>query len=109
MIRRLVPLAFAVVLASCGSADAGTPATSTGTTGAAEATHATTSGSGTGAAKTVDAPALPPSVGQAVLFHLQLATDLDSSGNPIGQATQFASGTTTIFGLLGWQYVTPGT
>ena len=109
MIRRLVPLAFAVVLASCGSADAGTPATSTATTGAAEATHATTSGSGTGAAKTVDAPALPPSVGQAVLFHLQLATDLDTSGNPIGQATQFASGTTTIFGLLGWQYVTPGT
>ncbi len=33
-------------------------------------------------------PRSPPSVGNAVLFHLQLATDIDTSGNPIGQGTQ---------------------
>ena len=28
------------------------------------------------------APTLPPSIGNAVLFHLQLATDIDGYGNP---------------------------
>jgi len=52
---------------------------------------------------------LPPSVGNSVLFHLQLATDIDQSGNPIGQGNTFPEGTTLIFGLLGWNYVPAGT
>ena len=55
------------------------------------------------------APTLPPSVGNSVLFHLQLATDIDGSGNPVGQGTVFPEGTTVIFGLLGWNYVPVGT
>ena len=52
---------------------------------------------------------LPPSVGNSVLFHLQLATDIDRYGNPIGQGNSFPEGTTLIFGLLGWSYVPAGT
>ena len=55
------------------------------------------------------APTLPPSVGNAVLFHLQIATDIDGSGNPIGQGNVFPEGTTLIVGLLGWSYVPAGT
>ena len=55
------------------------------------------------------APTLPPSVGNSVLFHLQLATDIDQYGNPIGQGNVFPEGTTLIFGLLGWNYVPAGT
>jgi len=55
------------------------------------------------------APSLPPSVGNSILFHLQLATDIDSGGNPVGQGTVFPVGTKVIFGLLGWQYVPAGT
>ncbi|HYO42796.1 MAG TPA: C25 family cysteine peptidase [Candidatus Limnocylindrales bacterium] len=55
------------------------------------------------------APALPPSVGNSILFHLQLATDIDTKGNPIGQATTFPVGTQLILGLLGWNYVPAGT
>jgi hypothetical protein len=55
------------------------------------------------------APTLPPSVGNSVLFHLQLATDIDGSGNPVGQGNIFPEGTTLIFGLLGWSYVPAGT
>jgi hypothetical protein len=55
------------------------------------------------------APALPPSVGNSILFHLQLATDIDTQGNPIGQGTRFPTGTRLILGLLGWNYVPAGT
>ena len=55
------------------------------------------------------APTLPPSVGNSVLFHLQLATDIDQYGNPVGQGNLFPEGTTLIFGLLGWNYVPAGT
>jgi hypothetical protein len=55
------------------------------------------------------APALPPSVGNSILFHLQLATDIDTQGNPIGQSTTFPAGTKLILGLLGWGYVPAGT
>ncbi len=55
------------------------------------------------------APALPPSVGNSVLFHLQLATDIDTQGNPIGQATTFPTGTQVILGILGWSFVPAGT
>jgi len=118
MTRRIVPLLLAVVLIACGpsvveqtaaaSPDATTAAATLAATHATAASAASSTG-GTGAAKTLEAPALPPSVGTSVLFHLQLASDIDTSGNPIGQATQFASGSKTIFGLLGWQYVTAGT
>jgi hypothetical protein len=55
------------------------------------------------------APEVAPSVGNAVLFHLQLATDLATDGSPIGQGTVFPEGTEVIFGLLGWSYVPAGT
>jgi len=55
------------------------------------------------------APELPGSVGNAVLFHLQLASDIAADGSPIGQGTSFPEGTEVIFGLLGWSYVAPGT
>ena len=48
---------------------------------------------------------LPPSTGAAVLFHLQLASDISVDGTPIGESTAFPSGTSLIFGLLGWHYV----
>jgi hypothetical protein len=57
----------------------------------------------------VAAPTVAPSVGNAILFHLQLAADIDQRGNPIGQGTTFPEGTTAIFGLLGWNYVPAGT
>ena len=57
----------------------------------------------------VAAPELPPSVGNAVLFHLQLATDIGVDGSPIGQGSAFPEGTEVIFGLLGWSFVPPGT
>lgn len=52
---------------------------------------------------------LSPSIGNSILFHLQLATDIDSQGNPIGQGTTFPAGTQLILGLLGWSYVPAGT
>lgn len=55
------------------------------------------------------APDLPPSVGNAVLFHLQLATDIASDGTPINQGTSFPSGTKAVFGLLAWSTIEPGT
>lgn len=55
------------------------------------------------------APALPPSIGNSVLFHLQLATDIDNAGNPVGQGTTFPEGTKAVFGLLGWNFVPAGT
>ena len=51
--------------------------------------------------RTSAAPTVAPSVGNSVLFHLQLATDIDQSGNPIGQGTSFPTGTQVIFGFLG--------
>ncbi len=59
--------------------------------------------------RTSAAPTVAPSVGNAILFHLQLATDIDQSGNPIGQGTSFPTGTQAIFGFLGWGYVPAGT
>ncbi len=111
MTRPLLPLLMAVVLIACApSVTAPTAAASPDATSRAAATGVTAaSPGGGGVTRTVDAPALPPSVGQSVLFHLQLASDIDTAGNPIGQGTQFASGATTIFGLLGWQYVPAGT
>jgi hypothetical protein len=59
--------------------------------------------------RTSAAPTVAPSVGNSVLFHLQLATDIDQSGNPIGQGTSFPTGTQVIFGFLAWSYVPAGT
>jgi hypothetical protein len=64
---------------------------------------------GTTAAASPVTKALPPSIGNAKLFHLQLATDIDDQGNPIGQSTAFPTGTKLIFGLLAWHYVPLGT
>jgi hypothetical protein len=115
MRRRLGLLLLAVALAGCGGSSEpaattqiGAAAATARAVGGASATGSG-AGGGPGTGGTVEAPALPPSLGQSILFHLQLATDIDAAGNPIGQGTQFASGTQTIFGLLGWQYVTAGT
>lgn len=109
--RGAAALALALALAGCGGADASPSAAATpaAATPAAAASGAAGSGTGVRPSVGVDSPALPPSLGQSVLFHLQLATDIDAAGNPVGQATQFASGTQAIFGLLGWQYVPAGT
>jgi hypothetical protein len=52
---------------------------------------------------------IPASTGTATLYHLELATDLDSQGLPTGLSSTFAEGTKAIFGLLGWAYVPEGT
>ncbi len=114
MSRRLTALLVAAVLVGCEPAvssqlasasprsDAtGVPAIAKASTAAARPTP--------GAKLSVDTPTLPPSVGTSVLYHLQLATDIDASGNPIGQGSTFDRGSQTIFGLLGWQYVPAGT
>ena len=107
MRRCLAPVLLGVVLAACG-ASGSEPRIAVSSAAAAPAGSPWATAS-TGPARTVDSPALPPSIGQSVLFHLQLATDIDAAGDPVGQATQFASGTQTVFGLLGWQYVPAGT
>jgi hypothetical protein len=128
MTRRPFALLLALTLAACGSdasaATAGPDATSASArsslaaslastaagAGATSTTATTAAGNGNPGTGTPNAaPELPPSVGQSVLFHLQLATDIDSSGNPLNMGTQFPSGSQTIFGLLGWQYVPAGT
>jgi Peptidase family C25 len=60
------------------------------------------------AAPAAAAPALSPSAGEAILFHLQFAEGIEN-GRPVGQSDHFPVGTRTIFGLLGWQYVPAGT
>ncbi|HEY5629038.1 MAG TPA: C25 family cysteine peptidase, partial [Candidatus Limnocylindrales bacterium] len=114
MTRRLTAILVAAVLVGCEpavsnqlasaspSADASRPPTLAGASLAAVKPTP-------GRTPSVNTPTLPPSVGTSVLYHLQLATDIDASGNPIGQATAFPSGSKTIFGLLGWQYVHAGT
>lgn len=105
-------LLLALAIGGCGSSNLGVPVPAIGGASSrpgAGASSATGGSGGSGAGGTVTSPALPPSVGQSILFHLQLATDIDAAGNPVGQGTQFASGTQTIFGLLGWQYVPAGT
>ena len=52
---------------------------------------------------------IPASTGSATLYHLELATDLDSQGLPTGLSSSFPEGTKAIFGLLGWAYVPEGT
>ena len=52
---------------------------------------------------------IPASTGSATLYHLELATNIDGQGNPVGLATSFPEGTKAIFGLLGWAYVPEGT
>ena len=52
---------------------------------------------------------IPASTGSATLYHLELATDLDSQGLPTGLSSSFPEGTKAIFGLLGWSYVPEGT
>jgi hypothetical protein len=104
--RRAAPLLIALIVAACGADAPNSAATDApaATSRAAATTKATS-----GPATPVEAPALPPSIGETVLFHLQLATDIDGSGVPIDQTTAFKSGTQTILGLLGWQLVPAGT
>lgn len=57
----------------------------------------------------VQGPATPPSVGQAVLLHTQFATSIDAEGVPIGETDAFPEGTPEIFALVGWQRAESGT
>jgi hypothetical protein len=114
MNRRLTALLAAAVLVGCEPAVASQAAWASprgDATRAPSAAQATLVAAKPTAGKTVsvDTPTLPPSVGSSVLYHLQLATDIDASGNPVGQGSAFDSGSKTIIGLLGWQYVAAGT
>ncbi len=84
MLRRLVTVVFAVALLAASPYLAGRRASATPTE-------------------------IPASTGSATLYHLELATDIDGQGNPVGLATSFPEGTKTIFGMLGWAYVPEGT
>lgn len=55
------------------------------------------------------APEAPPSEGKALLYHLELAENIDTAGNPIGLATAFPTGTKLILAMLAWTYVEAGT
>lgn len=110
-------LAVAMTASACGGTAAATdpPARTTApgpssdvavpssdVTASAGASAGTTAGPSASAAPAT--VIVPPSIGSAKLFHLQLATDIDGQGNPIGQSTAFPSGTKLIFGLLAWHY-----
>ncbi|NJD27705.1 MAG: hypothetical protein FIA92_05355 [Chloroflexi bacterium] len=56
-----------------------------------------------------EGPALPPSIGEAILLHTQFAADIDAEGVPIGEADAFPEGITQILALVGWRRVDPGT
>jgi hypothetical protein len=57
----------------------------------------------------VAGPVQPASVGKAILYHLQLASDIAADGTPIGLGNGFPSGTTVVYGLLGWSLAEAGT
>jgi hypothetical protein len=62
-----------------------------------------------GSTPAVVGPILPASVGNAILFHLQLASEIAADGTPIAFGNAFPSGTTVVYGLLGWQLAEAGT
>lgn len=51
----------------------------------------------------VVAPEEPPSIGEALLYHLQFATDIRGAF-PTDNGTQFAEGTPLLLTLVGWDY-----
>ncbi len=54
--------------------------------------------------------ASPPSQGQAVIYHLQFATNIEAErGLPVGLGDTFPVGTKVILAMLGWQRIQPGT
>ena len=92
---------------SAAATESSAPASSASSSSNASSTTGSPVASGDGV---VGVPARPPaSTGNAVLFHLQLAADIDTAGNPIGQGTAFPAGTKAILGLLGWSRVPAGT
>ncbi len=112
LIAALVAAACGVPAASIGptpSGAAGSLATGLASPLARSSAPGVTPGLTPGASSAGTVPDLPPSVGHAVLFHLQLATDIAPDGTPINQGTLFPSGTTAIFALLAWSSVEPGT
>ncbi len=62
-----------------------------------------------GRSPAIAGPVQPASVGQATLYHLQLASDITTDGDPVGLGNGFPSGTTVVFALLGWSYAEAGT
>ncbi len=119
MTRRLLALLLAAALAgsACSigasseptaapSVDAATapPVQPTATAASASAAPATP-----GRTPAIVGPVQPASVGRAILYHLQLASDIATDGTPIGLGTSFPSGTKAVLGLLGWSLAEAGT
>ncbi len=55
----------------------------------------------------VEGPEEPVSIRQAILYHLQFATDIN--GTPVDEGTTFTEGVPRVLTLVGWDYVTIGT
>jgi hypothetical protein len=84
-------------LSGCGAAtvDSTLPPAPTGAAGPASPG---TAGPGT------QGPSTPSSLGEAVLYHTQFATDIDPDGAPLGVTDAFPAGTGQILALVAWQY-----
>lgn len=58
-------------------------------------------------------PEEPSSLGQAILYHLEFAVDIEyvegGAGLPIGQGDRFPSGVPLVITLLGWDFAPAGT
>jgi hypothetical protein len=55
----------------------------------------------------IEGPEEPTSIREAILYHLQFATDID--GTPVDEGTIFTEGVPRVLTLVGWDYVQPGT
>ncbi len=62
---------------------------------------------GTGIVQAAPAINDPGSLGQALLYHLSFATDID--GTPVDEGDVFREGAPRVLTLVGWQYVPSGT
>ncbi len=52
-------------------------------------------------------PGEPPSLHEAVLYHLDFATDID--GTPVDEGDTFVEGVPRVLTLVGWDFVPAGT
>jgi Peptidase family C25 len=98
--RRIAAAASALVL-TIGCAGTGTGVAGATTRAAADP------GASTAAVQAAPAVADPASLGQAVLYHLDFATDVD--GTPVDEGDTFEAGGPRVLTLVGWDYVPFGT
>ncbi len=64
-------------------------------------------GGGVVPAIAVEGPEEPVSIRQAILYHLQFATDIN--GTPVDEGTTFVEGVPRVLTLVGWDFVSRGT